>query len=764
MASEVEVVISGKDNTGAAAASAKENLKKVKDETDKIGDSAKKSSKDVDGLGDSFKGVGEAAAGFVAADFVEEIGNAARQFISGTITQAKNLGESINAVNVTFGDSAEKIHEWGEQNARSFGISRQSFNSQVMPIAAMLKNVGFSMDEVADQSITLTKRAADMASVFNVEVSEALDAIQAALRGESDPIERFGVSVNAAAVESRALAMASKASADELTNQELMAARLAIVMEQTAQVQGDFAATSDQAANAQRIATATFQEAQAALGEAFLPALTLLAQGATKVLEGFLALPGPVQEVISIVTILGAGALIAAPKVIALTTAIQGFTSAAGGKKAILSSLAGFMTGPWGIAIAAGVAVMEIFTHRTEDAKLETEGLRESLDQVTGAVTDNTREWVANKLQQEGALDNALDLGLSLETVTEAALGNAAAMAAVNKALDEQGGSAEAAAAAYGEGFDQLSALEQEQVIAAYSGGNLIEIINGISEQLGIEQDAIGQVTDATGAQTDATKEAIAAIEEETAARQAQIDLLRAQVDPIFAVIQAQERFEEAQRKSNEAIEEYGADSEEAQAASVDLAEAALDLRDASGRLSSTFDGSLDPAMRDVLKAAGMTEDQIDDVEDAFRDAAAAGEDFEGTYKATLKLETVGQWNVPSSGILPQQAHGGNVGGLGALGHAAEGGPRGAFTVVGEEGPEIVRLPFGSNVMPAGASRRALGREPGGNMQGRERIELIIMPRPGMERTLTDAILQVLSFRIRTEGGDVQDTIGRSFV
>jgi hypothetical protein len=67
---------------------------------------------------------------------------------------------------------------------------------------------------------------------------------------------------------------------------------------------------------------------------------------------------------------------------------------------------------------------------------------------------------------------------------------------------------------------------------------------------------------------------------------------------------------------------------------------------------------------------------------------------------------------------LGGQAHGGVVGGIGA---AASGGVRGALTLVGEQGPEVVRLPFGSTVVSAPDTQAMLaggaGRGGGGVLQ-----------------------------------------------
>lgn len=227
--------------------------------------------KETSGLGKTLETVGKVAAGFLAANVVAGAGQKLMGFVGDSIAAASDLGESINAVNQIFGESAKTILDWGKETANSYGLSQRAFNQMATPMGAVLKNLGFSQDEVATSTINLTKRAADMASVFNTSVPEALEAINSALRGEANPIERYGVSVNAAAVEARALAMTGKESASALTDQEKAAARLAIIFEQTDAVAGDFANTSDQLANKTRIQQARMEELQATIGTKLLP-------------------------------------------------------------------------------------------------------------------------------------------------------------------------------------------------------------------------------------------------------------------------------------------------------------------------------------------------------------------------------------------------------------------------------------------------------------------------------------------------------------
>lgn len=192
-------------------------------------------------------------------------------FAKSAINSFTQLGEATNAVNVTFGEASTKLLEFSRQAAESVGLSAAAFLQMATPLGAILQNFGLSAEDAADKTLELTQRAADMASVFNVDVSDALGAVQAALRGEGDPIERFGVSVAAAAVEAKVLALGLAETKSEITETDKVMGRLALIMEQTDKVAGDFANTSDSLANRQRTLAARFEDTKAALGERLAP-------------------------------------------------------------------------------------------------------------------------------------------------------------------------------------------------------------------------------------------------------------------------------------------------------------------------------------------------------------------------------------------------------------------------------------------------------------------------------------------------------------
>jgi len=206
--------------------------------------------------------------------------------------------ESVNAVNVVFGEAADTIFEFGQISAESAGLSTAAFQELSTKTGAALLNAGIATDEAAESTIALTTRAADLASVFNTDVNDALAAIQSGLRGEIDPLERFGVTMNAATVQAKAMEMGLADANGEISAQAMVSARLAVILEQTQRVQGDFANTSDQLANKSRILKAELINVAASLGEQLIPIAEDVVDVVSDVAEKFAALDEDQQKLI----------------------------------------------------------------------------------------------------------------------------------------------------------------------------------------------------------------------------------------------------------------------------------------------------------------------------------------------------------------------------------------------------------------------------------------------------------------------------------
>ena len=191
-----------------------------------------------------------------------------------SIKAASNLEESTNAVNVAFGKSAEAVLAIGANSAQALGLARNEFNEAAVRFSAFAERIVGDGNDASTFIQEITQRASDFASVFNIEVAEALRVFQSGLAGEAEPLKRFGINLLQSEVQAFALRDGIIAVGEQMTETQKVQARYGLLLESTAKTAGDFANTSDGLANSQRILKARFTDLQAEIGQALLPAFT----------------------------------------------------------------------------------------------------------------------------------------------------------------------------------------------------------------------------------------------------------------------------------------------------------------------------------------------------------------------------------------------------------------------------------------------------------------------------------------------------------
>lgn len=199
---------------------------------------------------------------------------------------ASSAEQAAGAVDAAFGDSAGAIHRFAQDSADSVGLASGEYESLAAVFGAQLKNMGVAADDLAPMTNDLIGMGADLAAQFGGSTSDAVSALSSLLRGETDPIERYGVSIKGATIEAQKAEMGLSGLEGEADKAATTQATLALLTEQTASATGAFARESDTAAGAQQRANAKFEDAQATLGEALLPAVSAVSDVLAK-LAGF---------------------------------------------------------------------------------------------------------------------------------------------------------------------------------------------------------------------------------------------------------------------------------------------------------------------------------------------------------------------------------------------------------------------------------------------------------------------------------------------
>jgi hypothetical protein len=231
-----------------------------------------------------FGGVARRMAGVVAGAAMAMLAGFAR-FSVEAIKDASNLEQSLGGVQSVYKEFAGQMVAQSEMAAEKVGLSMEQYQRVGVLTGTLLKNAGIPMKELATQTDILVTLAADLAATFGGTVEEAANAMNAALRGEFEPIRRFGIALSQAQIIEKALLMTQKESATELTKREKVLATQALLLKQGADASGQFARESDTLANRQQVLAAKFENLSAEMGEKLLPIAEVLAEALLEVVD-----------------------------------------------------------------------------------------------------------------------------------------------------------------------------------------------------------------------------------------------------------------------------------------------------------------------------------------------------------------------------------------------------------------------------------------------------------------------------------------------
>lgn len=212
-------------------------------------------------------GIGRLIGPAVAAVGVAEVGRG----MADIVNKAGQLEQSVGAIDSVFKESAGQMHAWADSAATSVGLSKNEFNELGTLIGAQLKNGGTAMAELAPQTNKLIGLGADLSSMFGGTTREAVEALSSALKGERDPIERYGVSLKQSEIDAKAAALGFQKVGGSFSNEAQQAATLALIMEQTKDAHGNFAKESDTYAHKVQVLSQQWENFTTGLGEMFLP-------------------------------------------------------------------------------------------------------------------------------------------------------------------------------------------------------------------------------------------------------------------------------------------------------------------------------------------------------------------------------------------------------------------------------------------------------------------------------------------------------------
>lgn len=301
---------------------------------------AKKITAQFKSIGDAAKKAGAVLSASVTAPLV----------IAGkkAISAASDLNEALSATDVVFDKSADRVQAFAKTTADAFGISQEAALSASVQYSVFGKQAGLTGDSLADFSTQLVQNSADLASFFNTDPTEALNAFRSGLSGEMEPLRRYGIILSEDAVKQKAYAEGIAKQGEELTQGQKVMARYLLIQEQMGDASGDFGRTSEGLANSLRRLQGIATDTAAQFGQQLLPSVLNIVHRLIDFLKTLQTLTPEMQKLIVKVGVVAAAI---GPALIAFGQ-FMSILSKAGAAAALL-------TGPLGL-IVAGIAALAL--------------------------------------------------------------------------------------------------------------------------------------------------------------------------------------------------------------------------------------------------------------------------------------------------------------------------------------------------------------------------------------------------------------------
>jgi uncharacterized coiled-coil protein SlyX len=270
------------------------------------------------------------------------------------VKSASDFQETMNKVDVAFGDSAEEVKNWAQTSIKQFGMAQQTALDMTALYGDMATGMGLNQKEAAKLGMNLTGLAGDLSSFKNVQLDVAKTALASIFTGETESLKQMGIVMTQTNLEQfameKGLLKVDKTSAAykttlldvekaqktltetskkygknslevrdatnnltlaqtklqesgvatiaNMTEEEKIQLRYAFVVEKSKNAVGDFSRTSDSTANQVRIAQETYKEMSRELGENLLPTVNKVIVKITELMTWFTGLDEDTQNLI----------------------------------------------------------------------------------------------------------------------------------------------------------------------------------------------------------------------------------------------------------------------------------------------------------------------------------------------------------------------------------------------------------------------------------------------------------------------------------
>ena len=486
-------------------------------------------------------GAGAMAFAGVAGAGLWKLGEGAAELEASTAALNQVLGQTV----------ATNVAQWAKNGATEVGLSERKIIAASTAFGSLGKVAGYAGTELEEFTKRQVRLASDMAAFADVSPEQTIQDLRAAYAGSSETLQKYNVFVNDANIKQAIFAATGEKLSGVLTSKQRVMGIDLLLMEQTVDMQGQWARESGSLAGQQATLKAELENLRDGIGAGVLPVMNTLVGGLAKVAGGFTKLNPELQKGIGTATAFGTAAIGLAGSLSFLAGQAIKMRQRFVGLDGQLTNLGkaakyGGMTLVTVGAAMAGVSIItSAFKKEQQEATQRTEEFVTALQAEAEGLDDATEKHIAAIATGIDFYKTYSGIGVSMSDLASVIKGEtvpaydnfvkrateliraSGSNAAALKALEEEYGVTAA------EARELIRVVDQQSVAYSNAVSKIDDTTRAENELTGATEDgseAAGDNADATNEQSEALDELREKIE---AARKAENDLLDAQVAAI---------------------------------------------------------------------------------------------------------------------------------------------------------------------------------------------------------------------------------------
>lgn len=196
--------------------------------------------------------------------------------LASMLNTASKYTETINLFTASMGEYAKEAYDFAKKASDVMGIDISDWMQNQGVFNTIITGFGVSGEKAAFMSKNLTQLGYDLASFYNIDVTSAMQKVQAGISGELEPLRRLGYDLSAAKLQEEAAALGISKKVSAMDQAEKSMLRYHAIMTQVTVAQGDMARTLEAPANQLRVLGSQVNLAAREIGNIFIPALNAI--------------------------------------------------------------------------------------------------------------------------------------------------------------------------------------------------------------------------------------------------------------------------------------------------------------------------------------------------------------------------------------------------------------------------------------------------------------------------------------------------------